>query len=283
MRKIFLGFVGLFLSCISAGSGLASESGSEKGKVPTVTFQYTPSEEVVQARENNFYFEPGYEYSWVSIGARDTNWQLGTLRAAYLHQGLELPYFQFERYLRSGEQDLTFNVGGYYRCGEQVYLNLEAGVGSDVTYIYNWKIQEEIETKLFSTLFGKAGYKFLSYDAGDVQIPSVGLTYYRGQSYFIGTASVPFTEGRGSAYALSLKAHTDLNDVLGVYIGGAYGTRLYDIYDLPHASDQKGFIVFVGAHLKVHRNVIGRLGYLYAEEDPSFTTHTVNASVSIQF
>ena len=234
-------------------------------------------------KEKHVYFESGYEHSWVKIRGLSTDWVLVRNRVAYLHKGLQLPYFESDIYRRYGDVDSTFNFGGYYKVKEGVYTNLEVGFGVDADFAYKFKSQAGVEFKIDGPLFGTAEYKFLNYDAGYVHMVSPGAIFYFGNSYLMGKYQLAFTEGRGTAQSGIIRLNSDWNKYFSTFLGTAIGSRLYDTADLEDSVDQKAFTVFAGLIFNITKDCSARISYAYGEEEPEFIINTLDAQISIKF
>lgn len=221
-----------------------------------------------------------YEYGWVDVGSRSEAWRVSTGRLSYFGER-EVPYLEARRLERGREVDTTLDAGCYFKLDDAV-LHAEAGGGMGVDYVYRFQALLEYERKLQGTLFWKVGGRYLDYAAGEVYQVSPGLAYYFGDHSVAADYNVSFTEGRGDAHFVTLRANFRINERLSASAGIAVGQRLYDASELD-ASDQGGFIVFGGPEYRISESITLKLGLSYSEERPDFKKTGVTAGISMRF
>lgn len=249
-----------------------------------------PTEDTAVDAEKKIICESEYEYNWVKIRSSKTDWQLYRNRVAYLYKNRQFPYIEYNVHKRHGEINSTLNFGGYYKFSDWMFAHAEMGFGTDVDYIYNFKTDTQLDFRLTEPFFTTIGHTYLSYDSGNVNIITPGAIIYFGDNYITGNYKIAFTEDRGTAHSAFLMFYSNITkylkthfEYIGVYCGGAIGSRLYDTADLDYAVDQEAYVVFTGLELKITKDWTIKISYLYGEEEPQFTINTLRAGASLKF
>ncbi len=225
--------------------------------------------------------DSSYEYSWVRLGPRKTFWKLLTSRLMYFVKG-HLPYVEFNHFDRDRRDDYTINFGSYFNF-ENSSFHFESGFGMNVDYIYRFQLTSDYTHRIYESLFGKIGGRYLEYESGDAFIASPGIVYYFGDHYLTADYNMVATEARRVAHSGLLRLnYAFIPNRLYAYSGGGIGQRLYDVYSLD-SSKQGGFIVFSGLELRLLRDVKGRIGYSHSEERPNFIKKSLDFSMSLKF
>jgi len=232
--------------------------------------------------DGNIYIHSYYEHSWVSIGSRDVRWKVLRTRVALLNGKLHQPYFETSLWERDGNEDYTFDLGTYFRAGKG-YGFVEVGRGSSVDYVAENQLSGEYTHPIKGGLHGRFSYRFADNKMPDVQIFSPGLIYYFDNHYVRLDYGITHTGSRGNAYWGALKGNFVLNERVELWGGTALGERLFDISEDTDASQQDGYIVFVGADYSLNPDVRVRLGFSYSEEDPNFIKRSVDLGARILF
>ncbi len=238
--------------------------------------------EVTQPTTDKVFTGASYEFGVVDLPSGGQDWTVVTGRIAYIYNNLQLPYFQFSRYLRGSVANYTYDFGGYYKFG-RCYLNLEGGFGSDVTFAYKEKALAEFSHPIVGSLYLKEKYKFLHDVSEDIHILSPGLDYYFGDHYIEAEFDAAITNDRGTAYWGALKGYFAASENVYLWLGSAVGERLYDVMGFAVPSDEFGFIVYGGLKRKIVKNLFLDITLLYGQEDPDFHHRSVTAGLSYKF
>jgi len=223
-----------------------------------------------------------FDYGTAELPSGDQTWTALMARAAYLYKNLQLPYFQFSRYLRGGNANYTYDLGGYYKI-KRCYLNVETGAGSSVDYIYKYKFFGEFSHPIYKTLYLRERYKFLLYKNENFNILAPALVYYFGNHYIEAEYDAEFSSQRGYAQWGSAKFNLNVFKTADIWIGGVVGERVYDILALPSAVDEFGFIVYSGFRFSPVKNLFFSTTISYAQEDPSFKHRSIIAGLYYKF
>ncbi|MFH1245171.1 MAG: YaiO family outer membrane beta-barrel protein [Candidatus Omnitrophota bacterium] len=222
------------------------------------------------------------DYGQVDLPGREEIWKVFKTRTAYLYKGLECPYLEVNGYSRSGREDYTYNIGGYYSFGRSS-ANIEAGWGQDVSYVYKFKASAEYTHPGIGNLYIREGYKFLRGIDEDTHILSPGLIYYFGNHYVLLYYNAGFNNERGVSHWGQIKADFKLMEKLDVWLGAACGQRLYDISESREAHDQNGMVIFGGGKYELLKDLFLNLTLLYGEEEGDFFHRSIETGVSYTF
>ena len=192
------------------------------------------------------------------------------------------PYVDLAYFERDHIGDYAFTAGSFFKLGKDI-LQLEAGAGMKIDFIYQLQTTAEYDYHLCNNLYGKVRARYLHYEsAGDVWVGSpLGLIYYFGDNYITADYDLSSTAGRGTAQWGSLKADFTVNPRWGFYTGAAAGERLFDMSELP-ASLENGFILFTGVRFRVLKNAQLTTGVSYSEERPTFIQRSIDVTLSIK-
>src|SRR3989338_1118649 len=235
----------------------------------------------ISRQQGNVYAESEYEYGWVSIGPRKTNWKWLSNTVLYPVRG-QLPYIQINYHQRDPVDDYTLDFGSYLNLKNST-LQIENGFGMNIDYIYKYHLTLNYEHPLYKHLRGNQGLRYLHYTAGDTYLMSPGFIYYFGNHDITASYNIVETEARRVAHSGTVRLRYSLvSDRLHVSCGAGLGQRLYDIYPL-NPSKQSGFLLFAGLDMRVFQNLRGNVGYAYGEENPNFIKRSINAGFSFKF
>ena len=227
------------------------------------------------------YVTPSYEYSRIHLGQKFIEWNVSDVQVARPLRGM-MPYLDVANYDRGRADDQALTAGAYFTPGTNI-LQVEAGAGLGVEFIYQFQATAEYQYRLRPNLYGKVRARYLNYAGpGDVWIGSpAGLIYYFGDHYVTADYDISVTEGRGTAQWGSLKADFTINPRWGCYTGAAAGQRLFDMSDRP-ASDENGYILFAGGRWRMRQNAQLTAGCSYSQEQPNFVKRSIDVSLSIK-
>jgi YaiO family outer membrane protein len=231
---------------------------------------------------DHVYVAGSYEYSSVHLSqTRQVDWFASAVQLS-LPLKQATPYVDVAYYQRDTIGDYALTAGSYFKLGTDI-LQVEAGAGLNIDFIYQFQTTAEYQYRLANNLYGKVRARYMRYEtAGDVWIGSpVGLIYYFGDNYVTADYDLSSTAGRGTAQWGSLKADFTLNPRWGLYVGAAVGERLFDMNELP-ASRENGFILFTGGRFRLLQNAQLSAGFSYSEEQPTFIQRSIDVSLSIK-
>ncbi|MFH1829837.1 MAG: YaiO family outer membrane beta-barrel protein [Pseudomonadota bacterium] len=257
----------------------ASAAGSDVEVRKDVLKDQSKAEESAKER---VFVSSFFDYGTVELPSGGQTWTALMARAAYLHKGLQLPYFEFSRYSRGGNIDYTYDLGGYYKI-KRCYLNVETGAGSSVDYIYKYKFVGEFSHPIYKTFYLRERYKFLLYNNENFNILALALVYYFKNHYIEAEYDADFSSKRGYGQWGSTRFNLNLSKTADLWIGGVVGERIYDVLALPSAVDAFGFIVYGGFRFSPVKNLFFSMTFSYAQEDPSFKHRSVVAGLYYKF
>ena len=232
-------------------------------------------------QDRNAYANSFYEYSWVKLNFQDILWREWTTRIAKMEGNLASPYADITAYERGWIKNYSYDLGSYFKSAGGT-LDLGAGFGSDITYIYRYKIFMDYERKLVDSLNWGFSGSFFDYVPGKVGIISPGLIYYFGNNYLSANAGVSFTQRRGAAGFGTIKAGLAVGDKVNWWFGAALGQRLYDAAVLK-SSQQSGYILFNGWDIKLSKDLTFRFGGSYSFEHPHFLKRSLESGFALKF
>jgi YaiO family outer membrane protein len=228
------------------------------------------------------YLAGSFEYSSVHLSQNhQVDWYESDVQLSLPLKGAT-PYFDVAYYQRDGVGDYALTAGSYFKLGPDT-LQVEAGAGLNVDFIYQFQSTVEYQYRLANNLYGKIRARYMRYDtAGDVWVGSpVGLIYYFGDNYVTADYDCSSTAGRGTAQWGSVKADFTVNPRWGLYTGAAVGERLFDMSELP-ASLENGYILFAGVRFRLLKDAQLTTGISYSEEQPTFIQRSIDVSLSIK-
>jgi YaiO family outer membrane protein len=238
-----------------------------------------------EAGKEKIYAHSLYEYSWIKQGPRKGNWRIFSNRVAYLKDNLQVLYVDSTGYERFGVKDSTLEFGTYLKL-QNGYLHGEFGFDCDhVDYMYKFKGLIELEQRVVNNWFVNLGTRYLHYTSdvsGDVYIFSPALVYYFGNNYVTAGYGISDTQYRDSAQFGTAKAGFALNERVNLWLGAAFGNRLFDIVPLK-SNKQYGSIFFGGADIAVTKNITFRIGGSYSKERPSFIKRSIDFGAKVKF
>lgn len=272
-KRILLLF---FCATLLAGRAAAVEQAIVEKDLKAEIIPSLPQKEKVSVNSYN-------DYGWVHLNSRVGNWKYLAQRVIVAAGDSVSPYYEIDIQERFGDKNYVHYTGAYVNFKDNSYWHSELGFGQDITYVSRFQTTQEYGHRLYKNYFWQLGYRFLNYADNDVYIFYPGLYYYFGNHYLSTFYNVSFTEGRGAAQWGNIKGNFSLfGDRLNLWAGTALGQRLYDI-DLIKAQQQFGYIFFLGANLKVLRNLSLRLGFSYSHEDPDFIKRSIDYGCVLKF
>ena len=268
---IVLLLLGISLNAFAAGSDV---------EVKKEVLKNQPNAE--EPAKEHVFVSSFFDYGAVELPSGGQTWTVLTARAAYLYKNLQLPYFQFSRYSRGGNDDYTYDLGGYYRI-KRSYINVETGAGSSADYVYKYKFIGELSHPLYKYLYMRERYKFLLYKNENFNILSPGLIYYFGNHYVDAEYDASISSNRGVASWGSLKLNLNFFETADFWIGGSVGERIYDVEALPAAANEFGYIIYGGFRFSPMKNFFFSTTILYANENPNFNHRSIIAGLYYKF
>jgi|GEM_PF-6187871 len=223
-----------------------------------------------------------YEYSWVKINSRKTNWKEYGQRFSFIFDELNLAYLEINNYQRQGIKDYALAAGFIFRF-QDAYLFGELGHGgSNIDFLYNLKTSLEYAYKIKDFIYFKNGFRYLNYKQNDVYILSLGPEYYKDNNYFTTDYNISFTESRGSAHFFTFHSNYAVNQKIILCLGAAVGQRLYDIEEIS-ASKQLGYILYTKLIFELKKDLKLSLGYSHSYESSSFRKKSAQISCTFKF
>ncbi len=231
--------------------------------------------------KDKIYIENYYEPSQVLQGNQTGQWWENTTAFGYSHRNIT-GYGFISQLSRLGVLDNTANIGAYINIDKDQYAHMEAGFGwEDVNYIYKIQTITEYAHRLYKDLFWQAGFNYRGYhEEGDSYILYPGLVYYVGDSWMSATFGTNWIEKRQTAYFGTVKGNFVITDRLQLWLGTAFGQRLYDIFGI---NGENGLILFGGITLNVYKGINVKVGGSYGQEEPKFIKRSLMFDASVKF
>ena len=268
------------LMMLFAGHSYAAEEATETERIIR---RRTPDISILSGKpekKDEIYISSFFEHSSIVQGVRTGYWSEVTNRFGYLHRNAQ-SYFSVSRFQRFDEVDYTGDFGTTFSFKDS-YANLELGFGWNIDYVYNLKTVAGYGFKIYKGLFLETTYEYRDYDADDTHILFPGLIYYFDNHYVSANYGMTFIVNRQMGQFFRVRGNFQITDYLQFFLGGAFGEYLYDIYGLP-AGQERGYILYTGINFKIWKDISGRVGYSYSEEEPKFIKRGLDFSLSAKF
>ena len=228
------------------------------------------------------YVSGNFEYDSVHLALNNqVDWYASDVQISHVFTNAT-PYLDLAYYQRDGVGDYALTAGSYFKLGSDL-LQVEAGAGLNIDFIYEFQSTVEYQYLLFHNFYWKMRARYMHYDAaGDVWVMSpAGMVYYFGDNYLTADYDFSSTAGRGTAQWGSIKADFTVSPRWGFYTGAAAGERLFDMSELP-ASMENGFILFAGCRFRFLNRAQLSTGVSYSQEQPTFIQRSIDAALSIK-